>query len=277
MQLTHLNTLDTLRRVQGFLDTHSTALGAVVTPTLRTRLDDAATKLAAFQVEQGASAGAALGETANQATFRLEFYSAFMRPIARIAKASLRTAAEFPTLVVPSRGLRNGDFVGATQALADAAAKYEKTFVEHGMPADFLAQLRAAIAQLATSKDAHDRNLSRRAAATKGIKDSTKTARDILVVLDALIAPDIKHNAALLADWKASKRIAVAVTSLPAQPLGLPVTDPTTAAMDTTTPGAPAPTPTPAEPSNPSAAPTVAPPSTTTAAAPAPQPATPAV
>jgi hypothetical protein len=61
-----------------------------------------------------------------------------MRPIARIAKASLKGTGEFPTLSVASSRLRHSDFASAAQALADAAAKHEKTFTDGGMPVDFL-------------------------------------------------------------------------------------------------------------------------------------------
>jgi len=244
VQLIHLNTLDALRRVQGFLDRQLTALGTIVTAALRGRLDDATTQLATFQVEQNTAAGAARSETANQAAYRKDFYARFMRPITRIAKASLRTTAEYVALVVPSSGVRNADFVGTAQALADAASKHEKAFVDGGMPVDFLTQLRAAITQLTASKAAGDGSLSRREAATKGIKDGSKIGHDVLVVLDSVIAPAVKHNAALLADWKASKRIVVA-TPLPAQPTGLPSTNPATAASDTTAAPPAAPTATP--------------------------------
>jgi hypothetical protein len=245
VQLIHLNTLDALRRVQGFLDRQLTALGTIVTAALRGRLDDATTQLATFQVEQNTAAGAARSETANQAGYRKDFYARFMRPITRIAKASLRTTAEYVALVVPSSGVRNADFVGTAQALADAASKHEKAFVEGGMPVDFLTQLRAAITQLTASKAAGDGSLSRREAATKGIKDGSKIGHDVLVVLDSVIAPALKHNAALLADWKASKRIAATVTPLPAQPTGLPSTNVATAASDTTAASPAAPTATP--------------------------------
>jgi hypothetical protein len=247
VQISHSSTLDALRRVEGFLDAQATALGAVIPTSLRARLDGAVTQLAGFQVEQSAAAGTAKGETANQVALRKSFRTQFMRPIARIAKASLKGTGEFPNLTVASSRLRNSDFAGAAQALADAAAKHEKTFTDGGMPVDFLTQLRAAIAQLAASKDAQDRGLSRRSAATQGIKDSNKTAHDVLVVLDSVISPALKTNKSLLADWKASKKIAVA-TPLPPQPTGLP------AASTVTPPSDPTPAPT-----APTTAPVVAP------------------
>jgi hypothetical protein len=105
IQLKHLNILDTVRRVQGFLVRQAAALGARVTAALSAQLDEAGTQLVTFQQDQGAAASAAKGETANQAEYRKDFYAKFMRPIARITKARLKSAPEYCLLVVPSRGL----------------------------------------------------------------------------------------------------------------------------------------------------------------------------
>ena len=249
MQLKHLNILDTVRRVQGFLVRQAAALGALVTAALSAQLDEAGTQLVSFQQEQGAAASAAKGETANQAAYRTNFYAKFMRPIARIAKARLKLAPDYSTLVAPSRGLRNGDFAGTAQTLVDTVAKYEKDFLAGGMATDFLAQMRAAIVQMNASKAAGDQAVSRRQAATKGIAQASMAARDAFVVLDSVIAPAVKHNASLLADWKSSKKIVPMLTTLPAQPTGLAPATPTTPASGPT-PVAPSTAPTTPTPSN---------------------------
>jgi hypothetical protein len=254
MQLKHLNILDTVRRVQGFIVRQAAALGALVTAALSAQLDDAGTQLASFQQEQGAAASAAKGETANQAAYRKNFYAKFMRPIARIAKARLKLAPDYSALRVPTRGLRNGDFAGTAQTLVDTAAKYEKDFLAGGMAADFLAQMRAAIAQLTASKAAGDQAVSRRQAATKGIAQASLAARDAFVVLDSAIAPAVKHNASLLADWRASKKI-VTATTLPPQPTGLAPATPTTPAAGPTPVVAPVAPSAPATPTAPTPAP----------------------
>ncbi len=238
MQLIHSNTLDALRRVQGFLDSQAAALGTLVSAMLRARLDAAVTQLTAFMAEQSAAAGVAKGETANQDAFRKDIRARFLTPMAGIARRALRLAPEFSTMVVASSTLRNGAYLNTVQTLADSAAKYEKTFVDHGMPADFLTQLRAAITQLNASKDAQARNLSRRKAATQGIVDTDKIGRAELKTLNGVIAPAIKHNAALLADWKASKKIAITLTPMPPQPAG-------------SAPASPTPSPAPASPTAP--------------------------
>jgi hypothetical protein len=51
MQLKHLDVLDTVRRMQGFLARQAAALGAIITAALHAQLDDAGTQLVAFQPE----------------------------------------------------------------------------------------------------------------------------------------------------------------------------------------------------------------------------------
>lgn len=70
VHITHSNTLDALRRVQGLLDAQAMALGPVVPRSLRARLDGAVVQLSLFQVEQSAAAGIAKGETVSQAAPR---------------------------------------------------------------------------------------------------------------------------------------------------------------------------------------------------------------
>lgn len=222
MQQLHQNTLDALRRVRGCLERQFAALGSLVSPDTRAELEADTAQLEVSQVEQVQAAGVSKAETANQALYRKDFYFRFMRPIRRIAKAKLATAPELPVLVAKSTGVTKGDFVAAAEALAAAATKYEKEFVGKGMSADFVAQMNAAVTQLKASRDSQGQAAVLSEAATKSITEAEKNARDLIVVLDSVITPAVRHNAQLLADWKASSRI-VTSTALPPQPTGLAV------------------------------------------------------
>ena len=216
MQSTQVRTLDAGRRVEVFLDTQAAALGKAVSPTLRAKLDDAVTQLGGFQIEQATAKGTALGETTNQVALREELYQTFMVQIGRTAKVALRQTPEYPNLVVPSGARRKLDFVARANQFADAAAKHEAVIVEHGMPTDFLAQLKAAIAGVVASADARERSLSRRKAATAGAVTADKAVRTSIGLIDGVVKPLLKKNTSLLADWQASKLIrALPVTPLP--------------------------------------------------------------
>lgn len=216
MQLTQLNVLDTGRRVQALLDSQSAALGAAVPPLLRAQLDTAVTQLASSGQDQEGLASATPGEIVNQGAMRAALKVDFLDPMARIARHALRGSPDFQTLVVLASVTRKGEFMNKVNAVADAAAKHEQDFIDRGMPADFIAQLRAAVGALNASIERHGKQIGLSRQAGKGIKDSTKAVRDLLHVIDGNMRRVLKGNQPLLANWIATKRIqATVVTPLP--------------------------------------------------------------
>jgi hypothetical protein len=203
MQLKVLNTTDMAHRVQGFLDAQGAAIGVAVPADLRARLDGAVTQLVASQTEQGISAGAAKTATA----IRKDVKTRLLRPIARVAKSALKNAPDIAALIMPSGSMANGTFVSKLNSLADAATAHEKVFVDHMLPADFIAQLKAASAQLTASVESRARSIARRRAATASMIAAEKVIKDSVSVLNHVLTPLLKPNAALLADWVASKRV----------------------------------------------------------------------
>ncbi len=242
MKSTHFPVLDTGRRVQGFLDAQAAAIGAAVPATLRAQLDDAVTQCAAFQLEQGASTSAAKGETSRQQLIRADLFARFLHPVEGVAKKKLKgvaTVTELASLVISSAFKHGNKLLSKATELADAAAKYEKTFVDNGLPADFIAQLRAGIAEVTASEAARVRQLSRRAAATTGLKTSDKAIRATVDSMNRALKPALKKNPALLSDWMASKRIRqLVVTPLPTGSPGAPASPATQ--PPPTSPSAPA-------------------------------------
>jgi len=207
------------RRVQGFLDAQAATVGDIVPAALRAELDDGVAKGAAFELAQGASSSAAKGETARQQLIRDDLYARFIHPIDGIAKKKLKgqvSVTELASLIISSAFRHSNTLLTKATELADAAAKYEKTFIDNGLPADFIAQLRAGIAEITASEAARVRQLSRRAAATTGIATADKAVRDTIDSMKRVLKPALKTNPALLSDWMASKRIKQpAVTPIP--------------------------------------------------------------
>ena len=134
----------------------------------------------------------------------------------RIARHALGTSPDFEALVVPASVTRKGDFMNKVNAVAGAASKHEQDFVDHGMPADFIAQLGTAVGALNASVDTRGKQKGLLKQAGKAIKDSTKAVRDVLHVIDGNMKRALKKNQPLLANWVATKRIqATVVTPLP--------------------------------------------------------------
>jgi hypothetical protein len=216
MELTDHNALDTARRVQAFLVSQSSVIGTAVPAPLQAQLDAAVTQLATSGQAQESLGTATNGEMVNQVAMQKALKVDFLNPMSRIARHALRTSPDFPTLVVTATRLRKGDFMNKVNALADAAAKHEKDFVDHGMPADFIAQFQAAVAALNASVETRGKQKGLLKQARTGIKDSAKAVRSVLHVIDGNMKRVLKKNQPVLANWTATKRIqATVVTPLP--------------------------------------------------------------
>src|SRR5258708_40172069 len=240
MQLAQHNVLDTGRRVQALLDSQSTVLGTTVPIPLRAQLDAAVTQLATSGQDQESLASAVRGAIVNQIAMRKEVKVDCLSPMARIARHALRAAPDFQALVVPAFGLRKGDFMNKVNAVADAAGKHEKDFVDHGMPADFLAQLQAAVAALNGSIDTRGKQLGLLKQAGRAIKAAAKAVRDVLHVMDGIMKRALRKKQPMLANWTATKRIqATVVTPLPGGDLNAPPSAPQPVAPPAATPVTP--------------------------------------
>ncbi len=143
MQTTEVRTFDAGRRVQGLLDTNAPTIGTAVPPSLRAKFDAAVSQIVQFQHEQDAATAATNGETVNQAALRSDLFKHLVAPVGKVAKINLRQSTDLPALVVAAAVQRRSDFVVKGNTLADTASKYELMFVDHGLPADFIAQIRA--------------------------------------------------------------------------------------------------------------------------------------
>jgi hypothetical protein len=208
MQLDQLKTLETARRVQAFLDRHAALLGNAITRALRAWLDSAVDQLAAFQLEQELAQALSRYETARQKALRRGIRDRFTRPIGTIANRALRSIKAFGKLTKrSSTSGRSSDFARAATLMADAAEQKARVFVGHGMPTDFVDEFRAALAELAKSVENRARYRDRHAWATAGVRETTKSLRGALAVVDSVLKPALRGDRALLAEWRRDRRV----------------------------------------------------------------------
>jgi hypothetical protein len=225
MQSTHFTVLDAARRVQGFLDAQAAIIGTAVPAPLRAQLDAAVTQIAAHQAEQGASASAAKGETAKQKLLRGDLYAHLLNPVAGIARKQLRGVTEFPSLIVSAAFRLSNKLLAKATELADAAAKNEKLFIDNGLPADFIAQIRAGVTEISASVVARDAAHTQQVTATAGMKVADKSARATIDTMNRALKKVLKANPALLAGWMAAKLVRqLVVTPLPTGSVSTPTT-----------------------------------------------------
>jgi hypothetical protein len=221
----HIDTLNTLTRVQLFLDEHGAVLEDINTSGYRAILDDAVTTLNAHASNQTASMRKSTAETAKERVLRNALKLNHMRRIATVARAQLRQTPEFTALTMPPNPSTSRALIAWASAMESAAAAHEATFVASGLPKDFLAQLATATKNLQTTLATKGATKAAQVGATSGIGAESTRGRQAVTVLDSLVEPLIGGDIALLSEWKFAKRFAgrsapIADTSIDAAATG---------------------------------------------------------
>jgi hypothetical protein len=239
MQTTQGSVLESLHSVQTFLTENADKLGDVVKTGARQKLDDAIAELTTHAEEQQGSHLAAQGNTQEKRSFELVLRRDHMAPIARIARAELPPTPAVEPLKMPKGRPTVARLAALADGMANAATPFADTFISAGLPADFIAQLRAASTAMVASVAERNQNRGKRGGATTGLKQKLGRARRIVHVLDAFIQTALKDDQVLLSSWNIVKRVR-RNTNRPTTPTTPPVTPTVTPAV---TPPADAPTP----------------------------------
>jgi hypothetical protein len=206
MQISQGNTLAALRGVQAFLDAHSDVLSAAATSGARKKLDALVETLSDHATIQTGSILASKGATQKQYALRKALLEDHMAPIARIAAADLPQTPELTPLKMPRGRPSTETLHSAATGMAEAAQPYVAVFTAAGLPADFITQLVAAADAMLVPIDTRTQNRGKRNGATKGLKETVRSALKTVRVLDSFVRPVIKDDPALLATWDSVRR-----------------------------------------------------------------------
>jgi len=239
------NVLETLRRIQGFLDANGARFTSINSSALRQNIDDTVARLTAGAVDQEAGLRGSLGETAKQRAARLTLRKYYMRPIATVARLKLRGMPEFFSLRMPRASLTGERLIAAASAMLEAARKYQTVLVDSGVSEDVIANLEAASAAVKASIDTRAGHRARRAGGTSGLLSQERRAYAMVVLVDAAVTQVIADDGALLGQWNTAKRVnrktgPVAGDGVPATTTP-PTPTPTTTGASPASPETPAP------------------------------------
>ncbi len=245
MQSNQAAILNTLIRVQRFIDANKNALGTINDSGYRSVLDDVVDTLGNHALSQTSSKRASAADAAKERVLRNTLKLNHMRPIASIAAAQLRQVPEFVALKMPPANSTSRALISAAGAMVSAASIYQKTFVAAGLSDDFGAQTTAAAAALADSIANRGASRTIMSGATAGLTAEATRGRQAVKVLDSLIEPQLAGNIVLLARWKAAKRFGgksapIASTTIDAAARG-PADQSAPAAPEVPSPAAPSP------------------------------------
>lgn len=207
MQRKQQHTLDSLHRVQAFLDGHADVTGSLKQTEARKQLDEAVDAASAHQNDQGTAERvlAGSGESVRQLMGSLK--ADHMTPVAKFARANLRGVPNFKALAHVPTNLQGASLVGAARAMATAAVPYADTLAKAQFPEESVTELAAAADALKAALDGRMAAKSQRIVATAGVRHELGLGREAVAMLDPIVTKRLARYPELLAGWRSAKRM----------------------------------------------------------------------
>lgn len=197
------NALRRFRRVQEFL-TANQVPGTAAQVQLLTEL---MAKLTETGAEQDVSHRQTRSEVARQRALRKALWVHHMVPISRIARRMFGLPGMDVKFSLPRYRADNEAFIAAATGMAQAAEAHVAAFVQQGLPADFVQQLRAATSALAGAVGTRVQASQRKSRAGETAAALVSRGRASVDMLDAIVSSRLESKPDLLAAWKAAKRV----------------------------------------------------------------------
>lgn len=203
----HKQLIEVYRRVQGFIAAHPLKPPATYGESVDL-LDDVIANLEVQAGRQEGSRRLGLAETRQLKTYVAALRVEHLRPIAKIARAVLRNSPGIDVGTrLPDRGLPLEKLIATAAAFRAAALPYESTFVKHGCPPDFIAQLDAAVAKVKASVGARYELVRNRTGARAAMQGEAKRGRDAVEMLDGIVKRAFAGDSAVFAEWRAVRKL----------------------------------------------------------------------
>jgi hypothetical protein len=198
--------LETLRAMQQFLDDNAADIGPGLDNS-RASLDAAVADLTTHFAGQDGGKRGIVGATQKLNALKTGLRFDHMRPIAEIAKRKLASVPEFASLKLPPANASTAQLIATATSMGGAAAPYTQTFVDLGLPADFVARMQASAAEVTQTLAARASHTLTRSGATSGLAAQDRIGRSIVKLLDSLVRPRIRSNPALVGAWNVAIRL----------------------------------------------------------------------
>ena len=130
-----------------------------------------------------------------------------MHAVTQAAQALRKRVPGIGSLKMPSAQVTVETLLKSGDALVTLSSTYEPVLVEHGLDADFIAQLRTAIATLRASVDGRGTARVEMVTAGKQLDTDFEIAHETVKLMDAALTKALRNDPALLAGWRNAKRI----------------------------------------------------------------------
>jgi len=178
----------------GDLTAHVTALGHIVA------------QLEGHATEQAARASAGLTTTDRKRTTARALRREYLRPIAQVATRLFANDPELRTSFAKPLPRDEEGLLQVANAFAEHAEEYKARFIDRGLAPDFVERLRRVIAEY--RERLIDRGLhgASRVKATAGILEEMERGRDLVRLVDMMLAPRLEDEPEIFAEWKSVSR-----------------------------------------------------------------------
>jgi hypothetical protein len=159
------------------------------------------TKLEAQGAAQVAGISEAHQHTDNRGSARLALRQA-VEAISSVARA-MGLAKEFP---LPDRGNDN-NLLNVARAYVPKVQARQAEFLEHEMPADFIADLQANITALEAAIAEHGNAVGDHVQAGDAIDETDDQIDEVIDTLDAILRPKYANNRPVLTEWLSARHV----------------------------------------------------------------------
>jgi hypothetical protein len=199
--------LSSFQRVQEFLAQHPLSDAPATLGAQATELNDVIARLSSDSLDQEAGGRFVRAHSESQRKLRSALYTDHMQPISRVAREVFGASGMDKAFRLPNPGAANQTLIASAGAMAEVAEKEKDALLKHGLPQDFIEQLKSAASSLADARSAKVQSARRRTTATAALDDQVKRGRKAVRLLDAVLKPRLAKDPELLAAWRSAKRV----------------------------------------------------------------------
>lgn len=197
------------RSVEGWADAHI----ALIPPEAAGQVEvlrGVNQRLAQCVIDQEHEGRAHSGGTVTVQQLRLELRRDHLVPIAAMARSVVTVTPELAiALRVPIPKADDTKLLASANAIAKFSDAHKDVLLQHGLPASFVEDLRAAAAALQAALNERRQIMSRRVGATTSIGAELKMGRLVVLSLDIAFTRVLRTQPGLLAEWRNAKRVTV--------------------------------------------------------------------
>lgn len=192
----------TLRRAHAFLVGKEFAAAVGDLKPHVEALDGIIVRLEQFSTEQSARNSAARTATDNKRELARELRREYLRPIAQVGRRLFSKDAELRKAFILPKSRDDESLIQTANAFAERVEEFKEKFAARGLAVDLVDRLRKATITFRDIDTSRSLDLARRGLATNGMLSALAEGRDLLRLLDLMLAPRLESQPEKLAEWR---------------------------------------------------------------------------